>query len=79
MLRKVSAGASLLKLHMHAECVQVRVTDVQKQNGQILHFVSSAIEEGLEVEVKLDWDRRFDHMQVHSGAPNNHTSAMLSS
>lgn len=40
---------------------------VTRQGPEALHFVRSPLEEGQEVQVKVDWERRFDHMQQHSG------------
>ena len=45
----------------------VRVLDVQTENGVIYHYLDSDIPEGEEVECKLDWGKRFDKMQNHSG------------
>ena len=32
-----------------------------------VHYVDQPLEEGATVTVELDWERRFDHMQQHSG------------
>ncbi len=45
---------------------EVEVTDVQRREGAIRHFVARAVEAG-PVTVRLDWVRRFDHMQQHTG------------
>lgn len=45
----------------------VRVLDVQIENGIIYHFLESDIEKGKTVQCKLDWEKRFDKMQNHSG------------
>lgn len=45
----------------------VRVTDVHEKNGVIFHTCDAPVETGTEVTGALDWDRRFDHMQQHSG------------
>jgi Ser-tRNA(Ala) deacylase AlaX len=44
----------------------VPVLDVQAAGGAIRHYLASAVAEGPAV-VRLDWDRRFDHMQQHTG------------
>ena len=44
-----------------------RVLDVQESGGQILHLCDSALEAGTAVTGCLDWERRFDLMQQHSG------------
>jgi Ser-tRNA(Ala) deacylase AlaX len=43
----------------------VRVLDVQSVNGAIRHFLASPVSDG-QVELQLDWERRFDHMQQHT-------------
>ena len=43
------------------------VTDVHEKNGVVLHNVDRAVEIGKTVTGTIDWVRRFDHMQQHSG------------
>ena len=43
------------------------VTDVHEKNGVILHNVDRSVEIGKTVTGVIDWGRRFDHMQQHSG------------
>ena len=43
------------------------VTDVHEKNGVVLHNVDGAVEIGKTVTGTIDWARRFDHMQQHSG------------
>jgi Ser-tRNA(Ala) deacylase AlaX len=43
----------------------VRVLDVQSVAGAVRHFLASPVSEG-KVDLHLDWDRRFDHMQQHT-------------
>lgn len=43
------------------------VTDVHEKNGVIFHNVDRAVEIGKAVSGFIDWARRFDHMQQHSG------------
>ena len=43
------------------------VTDVHEKNGIVLHNVDRAVEIGKTVMGAIDWARRFDHMQQHSG------------
>ncbi|XP_054252723.1 alanyl-tRNA editing protein Aarsd1-like isoform X2 [Indicator indicator] len=45
----------------------VRVLRVTRRGPEAIHFVQSPLEPGAEVLLSLDWDRRFDHMQQHSG------------
>jgi alanyl-tRNA synthetase len=44
----------------------VAVVDVQRREGDIRHYVETPVEPG-PVNVRLDWRRRFDHMQQHTG------------
>ncbi len=44
----------------------VPVVDVQLVDGQILHVLEGVLE-GVVVLGELDWKRRFDHMQQHTG------------
>ena len=46
---------------------QVNVLDVKRRNGEILHITDAPLEPGMTVHGVLDWERRFDHMQQHSG------------
>ena len=43
------------------------MTDVHEKNSVILHNVDRAVEIGKTVTGTIDWGRRFDHMQQHSG------------
>lgn len=43
----------------------VPVLDTQERDGTILHFVQAPVTG--EVEGRVDWARRFDHMQQHHG------------
>ena len=45
---------------------EVEVLDVQKAGGEIRHYVAASVAPG-PVRVRLDWERRFDHMQQHTG------------
>ena len=45
---------------------EVEVTDVQRREGTIRHVLARPLEPG-PVTVRLDWARRFDHMQQHTG------------
>ena len=44
----------------------VAVLDVQKKDGAIRHVLASAVPPG-PADLRLDWERRFDHMQQHTG------------
>ena len=45
----------------------ISVTDVQEEGEVIVHHTEKAIEVGQEIKGKIDWERRFDLMQQHSG------------
>lgn len=45
----------------------VPVLRVTRRGAEAVHFVQAALEPGAEVLLSLDWERRFDHMQQHSG------------
>ena len=51
----------------HGTLGAVQVTDVHETNGVIFHTCDGPVEIGAEVEGAVDWPRRFDHMQQHSG------------
>ena len=44
----------------------IPVIDVQEEQGKILHITASPVPLG-QVTGKIDWQRRFDHMQQHTG------------
>ncbi|MFH1942619.1 MAG: DHHA1 domain-containing protein [bacterium] len=43
------------------------VVDVVEEEGIILHVVNGEIGTQEKISGKIDWDRRFDHMQQHTG------------
>ena len=45
----------------------VHVTDVREKEGVIVHTCDSELPVGDTVTGVIDWERRFDHMQQHSG------------
>lgn len=45
----------------------VRVLGVEEEGERVLHRMTSSLEVGAQVSVEVDWPRRFDHMQQHSG------------
>ncbi len=45
----------------------VTVTDTHEKDGQVLHYTDAPMEIGEEVQGEIDWARRFDLMQQHSG------------
>jgi alanyl-tRNA synthetase len=50
----------------HGFLNDVEVLDVQKKGVEIRHYVAAPVAPG-PARVRLDWDRRFDHMQQHTG------------
>ncbi|CAH0584525.1 unnamed protein product [Chrysodeixis includens] len=46
---------------------ETEVLQVLRKGEEALHFVKEPLAEGTIVHQRLDWDRRFDHMQQHSG------------
>jgi Ser-tRNA(Ala) deacylase AlaX len=44
----------------------IPVVDVQRREGKIRHYLEKPVEPGPAI-VLLDWRRRFDHMQQHTG------------
>ncbi len=51
----------------HGTLDGVSVTDVHEKDGVIFHTCGGPVEIGKTVIGTLDWTRRFDHMQQHSG------------
>lgn len=45
----------------------VNVLDVQEHDGDIFHLCDGPLEVGTTVEGAIDWERRFDLMQQHTG------------
>lgn len=46
---------------------EANVLEVHEKNGVITHLCDKPFEVGKSVSGKIDWARRFDHMQQHSG------------
>lgn len=51
----------------HGTLNNIPVTDVHEKDGVIFHTVEKQVEIGEIVSGCIDWARRFDHMQQHSG------------
>ena len=51
----------------HGTLGSVNVTDVHEKDGVIFHTCDKPVEVGQMVLGRIDWARRFDHMQQHSG------------
>lgn len=45
----------------------IRVTDTHEKDGLVLHYTEEPIAVGTEVKAVIDWNRRFDLTQQHSG------------
>lgn len=45
----------------------VSIYDVKRNGDEIVHYSEQPVEEGTAVHCILNWQRRFDHMQAHSG------------
>ncbi|XP_049863039.1 alanyl-tRNA editing protein Aarsd1 isoform X1 [Schistocerca gregaria] len=46
---------------------ETQVIQVNRRGAEAVHFVQSKFSVGETVKQKVDWERRFDHMQQHSG------------
>ena len=51
----------------HGTMNGLSVTDVHEKDGVVFHTVEGKVETGETVSCSIDWERRFDHMQQHSG------------
>ena len=51
----------------HGILGSAKVSDVQERDGVIFHTCDRALTVGESVHGEIDWARRFDHMQQHSG------------
>ena len=51
----------------HGTLGEARVLDVHEKDGVVTHLCDRALPVGAEVSGHIDWARRFDHMQQHSG------------
>lgn len=51
----------------HGTLGSAAVTDVHEKDGVVFHTCDKAVETGQTVTGSIDWARRFDHMQQHSG------------
>ena len=43
------------------------VTSVLRRGKDAVHITTDEVKEGSEFLCKINWERRFDHMQQHSG------------
>ena len=59
VLNAISRGGAAL---------EVPVEQVEEDDrGEVWHFVRKPLAAGTQVQGQIDWDRRFDHMQQHTG------------
>ena len=48
--------------------LEVRVEEVEEdEQGQVWHLVREPLAIGTDIQASIDWERRFDHMQQHTG------------
>lgn len=45
----------------------IEVLEVHEKDGEVWHYTKEPLEVGCKVNAVIDWDRRFDLMQQHSG------------
>ena len=45
----------------------VKVTEVHEKDGELIHYTDAPLEPGTQVTGRINWQRRFDLMQQHSG------------
>ncbi|KAG2492214.1 hypothetical protein HYH03_009460 [Edaphochlamys debaryana] len=50
-----------------APAAVVNVSAVMWREGVLVHVTDAPLEPGCRVEARIDWERRFDHMQQHTG------------
>lgn len=51
----------------HGKLADAIVSDVKRVAGAVVHFTDKALAVGSEVKGVLDWERRYDNMQNHTG------------
>ncbi|XP_004410641.1 PREDICTED: alanyl-tRNA editing protein Aarsd1 isoform 1 [Odobenus rosmarus divergens] len=51
----------------HGTINDISVLRVTRRGAQADHFTQTPLAPGTKVQVRVDWERRFDHMQQHSG------------
>lgn len=59
---------SLVAVSRSGTTIEVPILEVQEeQSGEVWHFTEKPLAAGTEVEAAIDWTRRLEHMQQHSG------------
>lgn len=51
----------------HGTLDEAAVSDVRKRDDVIIHYTDKPLTPGTRVHGVIDWERRFDHMQQHTG------------
>ncbi len=51
----------------HGTMNGIKVTDVRRNGDDVIHYLEQPVEAGMQVHCQIDWLRRFDHMQCHTG------------
>ena len=51
----------------------IPVERITRRGAEAVNFVTEEIPADTEVEMKVDWSRRFDNMQQHSGMEYRYT------
>lgn len=51
----------------HGKIGEAAVSDVRRTGGRIVHYCDRAVEAGSRVKCEIDWARRYDNMQNHTG------------
>jgi alanyl-tRNA synthetase len=46
---------------------EIKVLDVEEVDGEIRHYIETNLDTADSIQGKINWERRFDHMQQHSG------------
>ena len=46
---------------------EAEVIKVERRGATAVHYALGELTPGSEVNIKVDWERRFDHMQQHTG------------
>ena len=46
---------------------EAQITDVQKENGEVRHYIKGDLPEpDTEIKGEIDWERRYKHMRMHT-------------
>lgn len=53
--------------HDTGHIADIEVVDVEEVDGEIRHYLKSPLTVGGTIAAEIDWTRRFDHMQQHTG------------